>query len=252
VSRLKHSGASSAASKAYSLLREVRLAGAGGLEPLERVALLTVVSGLRPFAFLTHVRKEDGQVVEALLATLGLVSGMCKATFQYDLDVEAPPEVIDAFRAYEAKSALWGLGVAKTRVDFGDSPLGAVLRYPRCCWQMDDATKSHDRSVALRALIDNNEGNSSAVIEHLNRGARVETPSTPWKEAWDRRFDQTRIAFPFALHTACDQCLREGAKSPSGAISAKYERLVRAATGELHEAVLRQNDHFWKTSPSRQ
>ncbi len=116
---------------------------------------------------------------------------------------------------------------------------------------MDDATKSHDRSAALRLLIDTYGGDFAGVIRYLNGENTVETPHTTWKDAWEKRFDQTRCTFPFVIHTACDECLSAGMKSPTGQISDTYERLVKAAAPDLHEAVLRQNDYFRQTSRFR-
>lgn len=113
---------------------------------------------------------------------------------------------------------------------------------------MDDMTKKFDRSTALRLLIDSKGGDYASVIAELAEGEGAPTPHTDQREAWDRRFDRTHNVFPFAVHTACDRCLERGAKSASGALSRRYESMVRAAAPDLHVAVIRQNETFHQTS----
>jgi hypothetical protein len=232
-------------------MRLVKLAGGGGLEAHERVSLMTVAAGLRSFCLLTHIREAELPLATAALPVVGLTCGVCKASFNYDLDVDAPPEILEAFRAYEARHPLYGLGVAKSRVDFGDTSLETVLGYPKCCSELDHSTKAFDRSATLRLLIDSKGGDYAAVIAELAReNTTIPTPRTGRSEAWDRRFDRTHNIFPFALHTACDRCLESGSKSPSGVLSRRYEAIVRAAAPDLYDAVLRQNDVFRQTSKS--
>jgi hypothetical protein len=229
-------------------MRDVNLAGNGALEAHERVSLLTVAAGLRPFCLLTHIREEEfGQIV-SILPQFGLTCGVCNVNFTYDLDFDVPPEVLEAFRSYHAVRPLYGLGVAYSRIEFGDAPLGTVLSYPECCAKMDDATKRFDQSAALRQLIDSKAGDIASVIAELAQGKGAPTPHTDRREAWDRRFDRTHIVFPFAVHTACDRCLKRGTKSASGALSRRYESMVRAAAPDLYDAVLRQNEIFRQTS----
>jgi hypothetical protein len=229
-------------------MRDVNVAGGGALEAQERVSLLTMAAGLRPFCFLTHIREEDFSRVVAALSEFGLTCGVCKAKFSFDLDLDAPPAVLEAFHAYQARHPLNGLGIAHSRIDFGDTPLGIVLRYPECCSKMDDATKKFDQSAALGLLIDSKGGDHASVIAELAQCEGVPTPHTDQREAWDRRFDRTHHVFPFAVHTACDRCLERGGKSASGALSRRYESLIRAAAPELYIAVLRQNEVFRQTS----
>jgi hypothetical protein len=228
-------------------MRDVNLAGGGAFEAHERVSLLTVAAGLRPFCLLTHIREEDFSRVVATLSEFGLTCGVCNVNFDYDLDFDAPPDILEAFQAYQARHPLYGLGVAHSRIEFGDAPLGIVLSYPECFSKMDDTTKKFDRSTALRLLIDSKGGDHTSVIAELAEGEGAPTPHTDRTEAWDQRFDQTHNVFPFAVHTACDRCLERGAKSASGALSRRYESMVRAAAPDLYDAVLRQNEAFRQT-----
>jgi hypothetical protein len=229
-------------------MRDVNLAGGGALEAHERVSLLTVAAGLRPFCLLTHIREEDFSRVVATLSEFGLTCGVCNVNFNFDLDFDVPADVLEAFRAYQNRHPLYGLGVAHSRIEFGDTPLGIVLSYPECCSKMDDTTKKFDRSAALRLLVDSKSGDYASVIAELADGEGAPTPHTDQTEAWGRRFDRTYNLFPFALHTACDRCLERGAKSTSGALSRRYESMVRAAAPDLHAAVIRQNEAFRQTS----
>jgi hypothetical protein len=109
-------------------MRGINLAGGGGLEAHERVSLLTVAAGFRRFCLLTHIQQEEFPL---------------------------------------ATAALSALGVAKSRIDLGDTPLGIVLGYPKCCSDMDERTKAYDRSAALRLLIEAKSGDYAAVKAEL-------------------------------------------------------------------------------------
>ncbi len=228
-------------------MRDINLAGGRALEAHERVALLTVPAGLRPFCLLTHIEEADFYLASAVLPKFGLHCGRCNVSFDYDLDVDAPPDVIAAYKAYEARHLLPGLGVAMKKIEFGSVPLGIALSYPQCCSDMDESTKAHDRSTALRLLIEAKKGDFAVVKEAL-AGGELPQVATEWKEAWGRRFDRTLDLFPFALHTACDDCIGKGSVSPTGLISGRYEALVRAAAPDLHTAVLRSCEIFRRTS----
>ena len=236
-----------AARRVYAAMRDINLAGGGALEAHERVALLTVPAGLRPFCLLTHIEEADFYLASAALPILGLHCGQCDVRFDYDLDVDAPSDVIAAYKAHEARHLLQGLGVATKKIEFGSAQLGIALGYPKCCSDMDEDTKSHDRSAALRILIEAKQGDFVAVKEAL-AGGELPRVATDRKEAWDRRFDRTRDLFPFALHTACDDCIGKGTVSPTGIISGRYEAMVRAAAPDLHTAVLRSCETFRRTS----
>ncbi len=157
-------------------MRDVNLAGGGALEAHERVSLLTVAAGLRPFCLLTHIREEDCSRVVATLSEFGLTCGVCNVNSNWDLDMDAPAVVLEAFRAYQNRHPLYGLGVAHSRIEFGETPLGLVLSYPECCSKMDDATKEFDRSTALRLLIDSKGGDHASVIAELAEGEGAPTP----------------------------------------------------------------------------
>jgi len=220
----------------------------GTLEAHERVALLTVPAGLWPFCFLTHVEEADYYLATAVLSNFGLYCGVCEVKFSHDLSVDLQKDVIDAFNAYEAKSPLKGLGVATSRIDFCSSGLGLTLCYPKCCSDMDERTKAHDRSVAFRQFVEAKGGDLSVVKSALAAGEAVPNCSTEGREAWDRRFDRTRELFPFAVHTACDECLDGGMKSPTGLISQRYEEMTKIVAPDLHKAVLQSCEMFRRTS----
>ena len=236
-----------AARRVYSAMRNINLAGGRALESHERVALLTVPAGLRPFCLLTHIEEADFYLASAVLAELGLHCGQCNVSFDYDLDVDAPADVIVAYKAYGARHPLQGLGVATQKIEFGSARLGIALSYPQCCSDMDESTKAHDCSTVLRLLIEAKKGDFAAVKEAI-AGGELPKVATDRRDAWDRRFDRTRDLFPFALHTACDDCIGRGSVSPTGIISGRYEALVKAASPELHTAVLRSCEIFRRTS----
>jgi hypothetical protein len=209
---------------------------------------LTVPAGLRPFCLLTHIEEADYYLATAILPTFGLYCGVCEVKFSHDLNVELPQDVIDAFNTYETRSPLKGLGVATSRIDFSSGGLGPALCYPECCSDMDERTKAHDRSVALRQFVEAKGGDFSAVKSALAAGETVPSCTTEGREAWDRRFDRTREMFPFAVHTACDECFDGGMKGPTGLISQRYEEMTKIVAPDLHTAVLQSCEVFRRTS----
>lgn len=236
------------ARRLYAAMRHINVAGGRALEAHERVALLTVPAGLRPFCFLTHVEETDYYLATAVLPNFGLYCGVCEVKFSHDLKVDLPQDVIDAFNTYEMRSPLKGLGVATSRIDFSSSGLGLALCYPKCCSDMDERTKAHDRSMALRQLVEAKGGDFLAVKNALAAGETLPNCSPEIREPWDRRFDRTRELFPFAVHTACDECLDVGMKSPTGIISQRYEEMTKIAAPDLHKAVLQSCEVFRRTS----
>jgi hypothetical protein len=236
------------ARKLYVAMRHINVAGGRALEAHERVSLLTVPAGLRPFCFLTHVEEADYYLASAVLPNFSLYCGLCEVKFSHDLKVDLPQDIIDAFNAYEMRSPLKGLGVATSRTEFSSGGLGLTLCYPKCCSDMDERTKAHDRSMALRQFVEAKGGNFVAVKNALAAGEAVPNCSTETREAWDRRFDRTRHLFPFAVHTACDECLDGGMKSPTGLISQRYEEMTRIVAPDLHKAVLQYCEVFRRSS----
>jgi hypothetical protein len=145
------------ARKVYAATRDVWVGGGSWLEPHERLGLLTVAAGLRPFSFLNHLDKKHWEDTAQLLAEFGLTCAPFNADFDYELDVIGPDAAIQAYIEHELKHPLDGLGVwsaGEARSSVGLSELGSLLCYPSCCSAMDCRTKAHDHSVTLQQLID--------------------------------------------------------------------------------------------------
>jgi len=138
---------------------------------------------LRPFCSLTHIEEADYYLAAAVLPNFGLYCGVCGIKFSHDLNVDIPQDVIDAFNAYETRSPLKGLGVATSRIDFSSSGLGLTLCYPKCCSDMDERTKAHVRSIALRQFVEAKGGDFAAVKNALAAGETVPDGSTEMREA---------------------------------------------------------------------
>ena len=113
---------------------------------------------------------------------------------------------------------------------------------------MDERTKAHDRSIALRQLVEAKGGDFAAVKNALAAGETLSNCSTEMREAWDRRFNRTRELFPFAVHTACDECFDGGMKSPTGLINQRYEEMTKIVAPDLHKAVLQSCEVFRNAS----
>ena len=95
----------------YAATRDVWVGGGGWLEPHERLGLLTVAAGLRPFSLLNHLDKQPWDDTARLLAQFGLTCAPFKADFDYELDVTGPDAAMQAYIEHELKYPLDGLGV---------------------------------------------------------------------------------------------------------------------------------------------
>jgi hypothetical protein len=220
----------------YAVIRDIWIGGGAWLEPHERIGVLTVAAGIRSFTFLNHLNKARWTSTSAVLSTFGLECAPCDAYFDYELDAGVPDALVDLYVKRQLKYPLRGLGVwspGSARPSIPLSGLGAALQYPQCCEAMDSRTKAHDHSVTLSQLCEDNGGKRKAIKSALESG----TISLAWTEQranWEGMLNITRAKFPFALHTACDDCIAAGDLSATAALSKLYERLTLAVSPELH------------------
>jgi hypothetical protein len=183
------------ARKLYAATRDVWIGGGSWLEPHERLGLLTVTAGVRPFSLLNSLDTKQWENTARLLAQFGLTCAPFKADFDYDLDVIGPDVAIQAYIEHELKYPLEGLGVwsaGEARSSVGLSELGSLLCYPSCCSAMDCRTKAHDHSVTLQQLIDDADEDPGEVKASLAAG-RGALPWTEERQEWGKRLDLTPI-----------------------------------------------------------
>ncbi|HXB75600.1 MAG TPA: hypothetical protein VNY05_45630 [Candidatus Acidoferrales bacterium] len=223
------------ARKVYAATRDVWIGGGSWLEPHERLGLLTVAAGLRPFSLLNHLDKKQWEDTARLLAQFELTCAVFSADFDYELDVIGPDAAVQAYIEHELKYPLDGLGIwsageARSSVDL--SELGSLLCYPSCCTAMDCRTKAHDHSVTLQQLIEDADEDPGEVKASLAAG-RGALASTTGRQEWGKRLDLTRSMFPYAMHTACDECIQSAGESPTAKLSDLYRRLTLAVSDEL-------------------
>jgi hypothetical protein len=224
----------------YRETRQIWLAG-GLLDAQERLAVATVAAGLRRFAFLNHLGTRSRKAASELLSSLGLRTRV----FSARVDVNAKGSGVSAASAkayndYRLRNDRFlGLGVWPNG-DGGPAfqavtitNLGSVLEYPGCCVEMDVQTKRRDHQLALRGLV-NEVGDDPAVLTRALRSrCAIEPISGTHVRKWHRRLELTAARFPFALHAACDECLKNPS-SPTAVLSASYEHLAREVSEELH------------------
>jgi hypothetical protein len=198
----------------YAATRDVWVGGGGWLEPHERLGLLTVAAGLRPFSLLNHLDKQPWDDTARLLAQFGLTCAPFKADFDYELDVTGPDAAMQAYIEHELKYPLDGLGVwsaGEVRSSAGLSEIGLLLCYPLCCCANEDPEE----------------------VEASLAGGRGALPWTEERQEWGKRLDLTRSMFPCAVHTACDECIHAAGESPTSNLSDLYRRLALAVSNEL-------------------
>ena len=223
------------ARQVYAATRDIWIGGGGWLEPHERLGLLTVAAELRPFSLLNHLDKKDWDTTIGVLSDFGLTCAPGIADFDYEVDVTGAESAVEAYMEHERKYPLEGLGVWGAPdgcATGGLSGLSSLLCYPECCGAMDNRCKAHDHSAALQQLIDDADGDPEEIRRLLASGRGV-LAWTEERDEWNKRLDRTRAMFPYALHTACDECLDEGDKSATGTINLLYRRLTLAVSAEL-------------------
>lgn len=223
----------------YRESRAIWFAG-GVLEAHERLAAVTVAAGLRDFAFLNHMTGATRERACELLSTLGFAARPCNVRF--DLDVKAPglsDPAVNAYNAYQRRHqrflgiGLWPTATPKPMAALSITSLGAALGYPACCVRMDVNTKCRDHGSRLRALVAEVGDRADTVRRGLRSHLRLPGATPPACRQWERRFVRTMDRFPFALHTACDECLKSP-KSATAKLSETYESLAKHVSEELH------------------
>jgi len=223
----------------YHSIRNCWVAKGSALEAHERLSVVTVAAGVREFAFLTHIDSDIQSTVSQLLESEGLGARYCSSFF--DLDIELEGISIASAEAYRRvqreRLPLNGLGVWAQRTALSSCPdllsLGIALSYPRCCEMMDLRTKQRDHELLLAAIVEE-EGDDPAIVEQALRDRReYDKASHEHCREWNDRFLQTHARFPFVLHTACDDCLRND-QSPTAILNRQYENLTLTVSEELH------------------
>jgi hypothetical protein len=213
----------------------------GILDAHERLAVITVAAGLRHFAFLNHLAQQPRKMGSELLFRCGFQTGVFSARFDLDFKVSGVSTAsLDAYKTFKIRNErFFGLGVWSSS---GQGPpsqaitisnLGSALGYPECCVRMDVQTKRQDHQLFLRALVKDVGDRPDQVTWALRRRYAVTKASQSYLRQWQRRFELTLARFPFALHTACDGCLKDSS-SPTAVLSASYERLAEDVSEELH------------------
>jgi hypothetical protein len=223
----------------YRSIRDYWIARGSALEAHDRLSIITVAAGLRPFAFLTRIDRDLQSTVARLLKAEGLSTHTCSSIFDLDIEPEGiSVATVEAYtRVQRKRSCLDGLGVWGQAVALLDCAgmiaLGGALSYPQCCEILDLRTKQRDHELFLTAIV-KEEGDDPGQVERaLLERREYSKASYDHCQEWNDRFMQTLSRFPFVLHTACDACLRVD-PSPTGILNRQYENLAASVSEELH------------------
>lgn len=212
----------------------------GILDAHERLAVITVAAGLRHFAFLNHLAQQPRKMVSELLSRFGFQTTVSSARFDLDFKVsDVSAASVNAYKTFKIRNerffglGVWPEGQGPPVRSVTISNLGSALGYPECCVHMDVQTKRQDHELFLRALVKEVGDRPDQVTWALRRGCVVAKASNSHLRKWQRRFELTLGRFPFALHAACDECVKSSS-SPTAFLSASYERLAKDVSEELH------------------
>ncbi len=206
----------------------------------ERLALVTVAARLREFAFLSHLKPGARVKTAAILAELGFESRVLNARFDLNVKVKnVSGESARVYRTDRARRRFFGLGVWLVgseklhRCCLTLSGLGTALGYPKCCVRMDVTTKEEDHQLSLQALASEFGDDPRQISWALRRGCPIEKSSYAYLRRWERRYKLTLTRYPFALHAACDKCLKQ-LDSPSALLNRSFQTLAQEVSDELH------------------
>jgi hypothetical protein len=212
----------------------------GILDAHERLAVISVAAGLRHFAFLNHLASQPRKMASELFSRLGFQTSVFSARFDLDFKVsDVSAASVNAYKTFKLRNerffglGVWSKGQGPPARSITISNLGSALGYPECCVRMDVQTKRQDHELFLRALVKEVGDRPDQVTWALRRGRAVAKASDSHLRKWQRRFELTLGRFPFALHTACDECLKSPS-SPTAILNASNERLAKHVSEELH------------------
>jgi hypothetical protein len=228
-------------------VRKVRFSNEPMIDIQDRLALLTVVSGLRTIAAFGFAEKENGGRLETLRGILTSQGLNCLVTKQirHRTNEHLTPGIGDLVKVFDRVDTesysrdsgrlLWVSRNSeheeqiKKAVD-RQVEVGVLLGYPACCVEHHQTVGSNFERAFAAAIIAAVGKESSAVERALLEDLKVEIPGDPTDNENMRRTDDL---YPFVFHVSCNACLSSDS-SPTASLNREYDALARQYERAFH------------------
>ncbi len=228
-------------------VRQVRLSEEEAIEIQDRLALLTVVTGLRPLAAFGFADKNNGGRLESVKRILseqglrGLITSQIRPRSYEPLRNEIG-DLVEIFDAVDADSyardsgrLLWVYHDPQQEEQIGKAvnrgiQSGTLLSYPPCCVEHHEAVDAHFQQAFASAIVAAVGRDPATVERALREDVKVEIAGDPT----DRHdMVNTDRLYPFVFHAACRHCLASD-KSQTAELNNSYEVLARQYDRAFH------------------
>jgi hypothetical protein len=228
-------------------VRKVRLSDEPMIDIRDRLALLTVVTGLRTIAAFGFAEKENGERMAALRGILTSQGLHCLITEQVrhrsnERYKDAIGDLVEVFDRVDAESysrgsgkLLWVFRNAEQEEQVKKAvgrqvEVGALLGYPACCVEHHETVGTNCQRAFATAVIAAVGKDPSAVERALREDLKVAISGDPTDNENMRRTDEL---YPFILHVSCDACLSSDS-SLSAKLNREYDALARQYDRTFH------------------
>lgn len=231
----------SKARSVYQATRRFLFSDMPPLDILDRLSLMTVVSGVRRIGVLEGDGLQLSSIRDAVVShgVATLVRDNVWTEWDTADDENGLLGLLHSTRHRKSAQALWAFASATDRNSvkgrsLSKSEAGLLLGYPECCVK---ATVSEDLKLDklfLSALV-KEVGSDREVIKK----ALVDDVSVELEEPFDEldRVARTTEKYPFCMHICCEQCLSD-ADSASAKLNSVHEELTLAIDPNFHAALL--------------
>lgn len=228
-------------------VRTVRLSEEEAINIQDRLALLTVVAGLRLLAAFGFGDKNNGDRLDAVKHTLseyglrGLITPQIQPRSHEPLRNEIG-DLVEAFNAVDSDSyaqnsgrLLWVYYDARQEEQIEKAvnrefPSGALLGYPPCCVEHHESVDARLQQEFDCAIVTTVGREPAAVERALRENLQVEIDGDPTNNL---NLVDTDSLYPFVFHVACRPCLASG-KSQTAELNSSYEALARQYDRSFH------------------
>jgi hypothetical protein len=217
------------------------------IEVADHLALLTVVSGVRPIGAFGFAEKGNGERLEMLREILVGQRLNCVITKQIphrDRRVlrDAIGDLAEVWERIDAESdarhtgrLLWVYQKPEMEEQIKKAldrqlEVGLLLGYPPCCVEAHEATQARFERAFAAAIVAAVGTDPGAVERALREDHKVQIEGDPTDSENMRRTD---ALYPFVFHVACNSCLSSD-DSPSAKLNREYGALARQYDQAFH------------------
>jgi hypothetical protein len=228
-------------------VRGIRLSDEPTIDIADRLALLTVVSGVRPVGAFGFAEKENGERLEMLREALVGQRLNCVTTRQIphrDRRVlkDAIGDLAEVWERIDAESGarhtgrlLWVFQKPEMEEQINKAlerklEVGLLLGYPACCVEAHEATQTTFERAFATAIVAAVGTDPSAVERALREDRTVQIEGDPTDS---ENMHRTDALYPFVFHVACNSCLSSG-DSPSAKLNREYDALAQQYDRVFH------------------